>query len=197
MVLAINNSLPAENLKEFIDFVRAAPGKYNYGSGGTGSVNHLVSAAFASRLGLDMIHVPYHGGGPAMIDFLAGRLTMYFGNAGALIPRRNDKRVRIIGVSTCSACRSCQTYPQSRSCCAGFQMAAWRGFLAPAGTPQPTVDKLSGLVQRVSKDPAIIAEITNLGDELLTTTPAQHAKLIADEQKIFADAVAAAGLKRE
>ena len=193
MVLAINSSLPAKNLKEFIDFVRAAPGKYNYGSGGTGSVNHLVSAAFASRLGLDMIHVPYHGGGPAMIDFLAGRLTMYFGNAGELIPRRNDKRLRIIGVSTLQRMPQLPDVPAIAELLPGFQMAAWRGFLAPAGTPQPTVDKLSGLVQRVSKDPAIIAKITNLGDELLTTTPAQHAKLIADEQKIFADAVAAAG----
>ena len=197
MVLAINSSLPAKNLKEFIDFVRAAPGKYNYGSGGTGSVNHLVSAAFASRLGLDMIHVPYHGGGPAMIDFLAGQLTMYFGNAGELIPRRNDKRLRIIGVSTLQRMPQLPDVPAIAELLPGFQMAAWRGFLAPAGTPQPTVDKLSGLVQRVSKDPAIIAKITNLGDELLTTTPAQHAKLIADEQKIFADAVAAAGLKRE
>jgi tripartite-type tricarboxylate transporter receptor subunit TctC len=197
MVLAINSSLPAKNLKEFIDFARVAPGKYSYGSGGTGSVNHLVAAAFASRLGLEMIHVPYHGGGPAMIDFLAGRLTMYFGNAGELIPRRNDKRLRIIGVSSLQRMPQLPDVPAIAELLPGFQMAAWRGFLAPAGTPQPIVDRLSGLVQRASKDPAIIAKITNLGDEVLTTTPAQHAKLIADEQKIYADAVAAAGLKRE
>lgn len=193
MVLAINSSLPAKNLKEFIDFVRAAPAKYTYGSGGTGSVNHLVSAAFASRLGLDMIHVPYHGGGSVMIDFLAGRLTMYFGNAGELIPSRNDKRLRIIGVSSLQRMPQLPDVPAIAELLPGFQVAAWRGFLAPAGTPQPIVDKLSGLVQRASKDPAIIAKITNLGDEVLTTTPAQHAKLIADEQKIYANAVVAAG----
>jgi len=197
MVLAINSGLPAKNLKEFIDFVRTAPGKYSYGSGGTGSVNHLVAAAFASRLGLDMTHVPYHGGGPAMIDFLAGRLTMYFGNAGELIPRRNDKRLRIIGVSSLQRMPQLPDVPAIAELLPGFQMAAWRGFLAPAGTPQPIVEKLSGLLQRTSKDPAIIAKITNLGDEVLTTTSAQHAKLIADEQKIYADAVVAAGLKRE
>jgi tripartite-type tricarboxylate transporter receptor subunit TctC len=132
-----------------------------------------------------------------MIDFLAGRLTMYFGNAGELIPRRNDKRLRIIGVSSLQRMPQLPDVPAIAELLPGFQMAAWRGFLAPAGTPQPIVDKLSGLVQRASKDPAIIAKITNLGDEVLTTTPAQHAKLIADEQKIYANAVVAAGLKRE
>ena len=197
MVLAINSSLPAKTLKEFIDLVHASPGKYTYGSGGTGSVNHLVSAAFASRLGLEMIHVPYHGGGPAMLDFLAGRLTMYFGNAGELIPRRNDERLRIIGVSSLQRMPQFPDVPAIAELLPEFQMAAWRGFLAPAGTPRPIVEKLSDLVQRASKDPAIIAKITNLGDEVLTTTSSQHATLIADEQKIYADAVAAAGLKRE
>lgn len=197
MVLAINSGLPAKNLREFIEFVRASPGKYNYGSGGTGSVNHLVTAAFASRFGLDMVHVPYHGGGPAMLDFLAGRLTMYFGNAGELIPRRNDDRLRIIAVSSLLRMPQLPNVPAVAELLPGFQMAAWRGFVAPAGTPQPIVDRLSDLVQRASKDPAIIAKITNLGDEVLTTTPAEHATLIADEQKIYADAVAAAGLRRE
>lgn len=197
MVLAIQSSLPASNLKEFIALVRANPGKYSYGSGGTGSVNHLVSAAFASRLGLEMIHVPYHGGGPAMLDFLAGRLTMYFGNAGELIPRRNDERLRIVGVSSLERMPQLPDVPAIAELLPNFQMAAWRGFLAPAGTPAPIVDKLSGLLQHASKDPAIAAKITNLGDEVLTTTPAQHAMLIENEQKIYAAAVAAAGLKRE
>jgi tripartite-type tricarboxylate transporter receptor subunit TctC len=197
MVLAINKSLPARDLKQFIDLVRANPGKYNYGSGGTGSVNHLVSAAFASRLGLNMIHVPYHGGGPAMIDFLAGRLAMYFGNAGELIPRRNDDRLRIIAVSSLQRMPQLPDVPAIAELLPNFQMSAWRGFLAPAGTPQPIVERASDLVQRASKDPAIAAKITTLGDEVLTTTPAQHASLIANEQKIYANAVAAAGLKVE
>jgi tripartite-type tricarboxylate transporter receptor subunit TctC len=195
MVLAINSSLPARTLKDFIALVRASPGKYNYGSGGTGSVNHLVSAAFASRLGLDMIHVPYHGGGPAMLDFIAGRLAMYFGNAGELIPHRNDEHLRIIGVSSLQRMPQLPNVPAIAELLPNFQMAAWRGFLAPAGTPQPIVDKVSDLLQRASKDPAIADKITNLGDEVLTTTPAQHAMLIENEQQIFADAVAAAGLK--
>jgi tripartite-type tricarboxylate transporter receptor subunit TctC len=197
MVLAINSSLPARNLKEFIALVRANPGKYNYGSGGTGSVNHLVSAAFAHRLGLDMIHVPYHGGGPAMLDFMAGRLAMYFGNAGELIPRRDDDRLRIIGVSSLARMPQLPNVPAIAELLPNFQMAAWRGFLAPAGTPQPIVDKVSDLLQRASKDPAIAEKITNLGDEVLTTTPAQQAKLIENEQQIYADAIAAAGLKSE
>lgn len=197
MVLAISSSLPAKNLKEFIDLVRANPGKYSYGSGGPGSVNHLVSAAFTSRLGLNMIHVPYHGGGPAILDFLAGRLAMYFGNAGELTIRRDDARLRIIGVSSLQRMPQFPNVPAIAELLPNFRMAAWRGFLAPAGTPQPIIDKVSDLVQRASKDPDIASKITNLGDEVLTTTPAQHAALIEDEQEIYADAIAAAGLKRE
>jgi tripartite-type tricarboxylate transporter receptor subunit TctC len=78
-----------------------------------------------------------------------------------------------------------------------FSMAAWRGFVAPASTPQPIIEKVSSLIQLVSKDPAVAAKISNLGDQVLTTTPAQHAKLIANEQKSYADAIAAAGLERE
>lgn len=197
MVLGISSSLPADNLKAFIALVRANPGKYSYASGGTGSVGHLVSAAFAKKVGLDMVHVPYHGGGPAVLDFLAGRVAMYFGNAGELMPHRDDEHIRLIAVSSERRMPQLPDMPAIAELLPNFSMAAWRGFVAPASTPQPIIEKVSSLIQLVSKDPAVAAKISNLGDQVLTTTPAQHAKLIANEQKSYADAIAAAGLERE
>jgi tripartite-type tricarboxylate transporter receptor subunit TctC len=197
MVLGISSGLPADNLKDFIALVRANPGKYSYASGGTGSVGHLVSAAFARRLGLDMVHVPYHGGGPAILDFLAGRVAMYFGNAGEMMPHRDDEHIRLIAVSSEQRIPQLPDTPSIAELLPNFSMAAWRGFVAPAGTPQPIIDKVSSLIQHASKDPAVAAKISKLGDRVLTTTPAQHATLIANEQVAYAEAIAAAGLERE
>lgn len=195
MVLGVSSSLPAKNLKEFISLVGANPGKYSYASGGIGSVAHLAGAEFVSRLKLGMIHVPYHGGGPAVVELMANRVAMYFGNAGELIPHRDDKRIRLIGVSSERRMQQLPNIPAIDELLPDFQMVAWRGFMAPAGTPQPIIEQVANLIQRTSKDPRVVSMITNLGDETLTTTPAELSKLIANEQKIYADAVAAAGIK--
>jgi tripartite-type tricarboxylate transporter receptor subunit TctC len=197
MVLGISTILAAADLKDFIALMRANPGKYSYASGGIGSVSHLVGAAFVKRMELDMVHVPYRGGGPAVVDFLAGRVAMYFGNVGELMPHRDDQRIRFVAVSSRRRMPQLPDLPAIAELLPSFSMSAWRGLVAPAGTPQPIVEKVSGLIQGASKDPAVIVRIANLGDEVLTTTPAQHAALIAGEQKVYADAIAAAGLERE
>jgi tripartite-type tricarboxylate transporter receptor subunit TctC len=197
MVLAVNASLPVTSVKQLIDLVRANPGKYSYASGGVGSVGHLVTALFVKRAGLDMLHVPYHGGGPAVVDLLGGRVAIYFGNAGELLPHRSDDHIRLIGVSSERRMKQLPDVPAIDEVLPNFELTAWRGFLAPAGTPQPIIDKLADAVQSVSKNPGVVEKITNLGDEVLTTTPAQQAELIRKEQKVYADAIAAAGLKRE
>ncbi len=197
MVLGIASGLPAENLKDFIALIAANPGKYSYGSGGIGSVGHLVSAAFVNKTNLDMVHVPYHGGGPAILDLIAGRMAMYFGNAGELMPHRNDEHIRLIAVSSERRMSQMPDVPAIAELLPGFHMAAWRGLMAPAGTPQPIIDRVNTVIRRVSRDPAVIEKISNLGDEVLTTTPAQHGALIADEQNTYAAAIKDAGLKRE
>jgi tripartite-type tricarboxylate transporter receptor subunit TctC len=140
MILAINAAVPARTLQEFLDHARSHPGQYNYASAGNGSVAHLVGALFVARAKLDMLHVPYRGGGPAVTDLMSGQVAMYFGNSADLLPHAGNDRIRIIGVSTPQRMRQLPNVPAVAEVLPGFELTAWQGFLVPARTPRAIVD---------------------------------------------------------
>ena len=142
MVLAINSQVPAKTLKEFIDYAKANPGKLNYGSPGSGSVGHLVAALFVARAGIDIMHVPYKGGGPAMTDLLGGQIPMLFGNSGEVMSNAKNDRIRIIAVSTAQRMKQLPNTPAVAELLPGFEMTAWQGTLAPARTPRAVIDEM-------------------------------------------------------
>ena len=197
MVLAISAQLPPRTLKEFIDYAKARPGKLNYGSPGPGSVGHLVAALFVARAGIDVVHVPYKGGGPAMADFLGGQLEMLFGNSGEVMSNAKSERIRIIGVSTKERMKQLPDTPAVAELIPGFEMTAWQGTLAPAKTPRHIIDTLSKAIQEISRDPAVIKRLDEVGVESTTTTPEQMAEIIRSEQAVYAEAVKAAGLMKK
>ncbi len=194
MVLAISSQLPSRTLKEFLEHARSMPGKLNYGSPGEGSVGHLVAALFVARAGLNVVHVPYKGGGPAMADLLGGQIPMLFGNSGEVMANAKSDRIRIIAVSTAQRMRQLPGIPTVAEFLPGFEMTAWQGTLAPARTPRATVETLSTAIQALSKDPAVIERLEQFGVESTTTTPEQMAAIIRAEQPVYAEAVKAAGL---
>ena len=196
MVLAINASVPAQNLREFIDYAKRNPGKLNYGSSGTGSVAHLVAALFAARAGLDMVHIPYKGGGASVTDLMGGQIPMLFGNAGEVLSNAKNERIRIIGVSTQQRMKQLPNVPSVAEVLPGFEMTAWQGTLAPARTPKAIIDVLANAIQALSKDPTFIERMEQAGADTTTTTPEQMAAIIRSEQAIYAEAVKAAGLAK-
>jgi tripartite-type tricarboxylate transporter receptor subunit TctC len=197
MILAINAKVPAASLQEFLAYARANPGKLNYASAGSGSVAHLVGALFVARAKLDMLHVPYRGGGPAATDLISGQIAMYFGNSADLLAHAGNERIRIIAVSTPQRMRQLPNVPTVGEVIPGFEMTAWQGFLAPARTPQPVIDRLAREVQSITKEPAVIEKLGSVGVEAISTSPAQFVELIKKEQPIYAEAIKAAGLKRD
>jgi tripartite-type tricarboxylate transporter receptor subunit TctC len=196
MILAINAKVPARTLKEFIAYANTSPGKYAYASAGTGSVAHLVGALFVARAKLDMLHVPYRGGGPAVTDLMGGQIAMYFGNSADLLPHAANDAIRIIGVSTPQRMRQLPNVPAINEVLPGFEMTAWQGFLAPAGTPRAIVDLLAREIQNIAREPGVIDKLGSVGVDAISTSPAQFLDLIRNEQGIYAEAITAAGLKR-
>ena len=196
MVLAIHAQVPARTLREFIDYARAMKGKLNFASPGEGSVGHLVAALFLARAGLDMVHVPYKGGGPAMADLIGGQVPMLFGNSGEVMTHAKNERIRILAVSTAQRLRTASTIPTVAEVLAGFEMTAWQGMLAPAKTPRTVIDAVSSAIQSIAREPAVVERLEQLGVEPMGTTPDQMTSIIRSEQPVYAEAVRAAGLGR-
>ncbi len=196
MVLAINAKLPAKNLKEFIEYARANPGKISYGSSGTGSVGHLVGALFGARAGLDMVHIPYKGGGAVMADLLAGHLQMIFGNSGEVMAQAKNENIRVLAVSSTARMKQLPNTPAIAEILPGFEMTAWQGTLAPAATPRSIIDILAKAIMELSKEPGVIDKLEQSGVLSTTTTPEQMAVIIKEEQSGYAEAVKAAGLSK-
>jgi tripartite-type tricarboxylate transporter receptor subunit TctC len=195
MILAVNVAMPVHSLSEFIEHVKANPGKFTYSSAGTGSVGHLVGALFVARAGLEALHVPYRGAGPATEALIGGHVDFYFGNSADLLPHAKDDHIRIIAVSTQKRMPQLPDVPAVNEVIPGFQMSAWQGFLAPANLPRPIIDRLEKEISSIAKEPAIVAKLAAAGVEATSTTEAQFKQIIHDEQGIYADAVQAAGLK--
>ena len=196
-VLAIHASVPAKNLAEFIAWAKANPGKVNYGTGGPGTVGHLISASFGVRAGLDLVHVPYKGGSQTVTDLLTGQVHMYFGNSSELLPFANSDKVRLIAVGTLARVKQLPDTPTVAEVLPGFKMPAWNGLLAPAGTPRAIIERVAREALAAARDPAIGKKLFDLGIEPGAAGPDDLAAIIRDEQTIYSAAVKAAGISAE
>jgi len=194
MILAINAQVPAKTLTEFIAYGKANQGKISYGSSGTGSVGHLVGALFGARAGLDIVHIPYKGGGPVMSDLLGGQIPMLFGNSAEVMGSAKNPRLRILAVSSKERMKQLPDTPTVSEFLPNFEMTAWQGTLAPVKTPKAIIDLVSNAIQELSKDPKVIETLGSYGVDALTTTPEQMAAMIKGELPIYTEAVKAAGL---
>ncbi len=145
-LIGIKSSLPVNTLHEFIAYVKARPGEFNYGTAGVGGNVHLNSALFLSRAGLDMTAIPYKSGAPAMAGLVAGEVEMYFGNASELMLHTETKSVRILAISTQQRIAQLPDIPTVAETFPGFDTSSWNGFLAPAGTPTPILETVEKLV---------------------------------------------------
>jgi len=196
MILAINSNLPPKTLKEFIEYVKANPGKISYGSSGTGSVGHLVGALFATRAGLNIVHIPYKGGGAVMQDLLGGQIQMIFGNSGEVLAAAKSDRLRILAVSSQQRMKQLPNMPAVAEVIQGFEMTAWQGTLVPARTSRAVIDLLANAIMDLSKSPEVLERMEGWGVESTTVTPEQMQDIIRAEFPIYLEAVKAAGLSK-
>ena len=197
-VMAVHKSVPATNVRDFAEFIRKNPGKFNYASGGSGTVSHLSAALFAKRANLDMAHVSYKGGGPAVVDLLGGQVQMYFGNLSELAPHTAGGQIRIIGVSSLQRAKQLPEVPTvAESGFAGFKTLTWNGLVAPAGTPAAVVNRVAAAVKDMLNSPETVARLQQMGVDPIGDTPAQFAETLKADLATWSEAARASNLKIE
>ncbi|NQW83645.1 MAG: tripartite tricarboxylate transporter substrate binding protein [Alcaligenaceae bacterium] len=196
-VLVVRPDLPIHNLKEFIEYARANPGKLSYGSVGIGSTTHLAGEILATMADVKMLHVPYKGAAPVMNDLLGGQINCTFLNIAALLPYIKSGQVRAIGVSTLKRSSLLPELPAIAETYPGFEVNSWYGMMAPAKTPAHIVERLQKEVAKILQLPEIVQSLQASGLSPEGTTPAQYATQIQTDLKRWQTVVAKAGIEKQ
>jgi len=197
-VMGIHKSVPATNLSEFVAYMRKNPGKFNYASGGSGSVSHLSAALFVKRADLDMTHISYKGGAPAVTDLLGGNVQMYFGNFSELYPHVSGGNIRIIGVSSDKrAAQLPQVATIAESGFPGFKTVTWNGLMAPAGTPPAVIARLAEAVKEALASEGTQSKFQQMGVDVIGSSPREFAETLRADIATWSEAAKAANLKME
>ena len=164
-ILVVHPSVPAKNVREFTDYVKANPGKVNYGSAGSGSLQHVAGALFQKQIGGQMVHVAYKGGAPANADLVAGHVQAVFGPIVELLPFVKAGSVRVLGVTSSKRSPVFPDAPPIAADVPGYTIGTWHGMFAPKGTSPAMVDGMNKAVVAVLGDPAVRSRLLELGLE--------------------------------
>jgi tripartite-type tricarboxylate transporter receptor subunit TctC len=197
LALAVNAKMPINSVQELIDYAKKNPGKLSYGSSGVGSGHHICGELLKQKTGIDMVHVPYRGGAPAVQDLVAGQIPVAFGTLPALLPHVANGSIRIIASAEKGRLSDFPNLPAINEIVPGVYNIGWSGLLAPAGTPKPIVDKLSTVMNAALKLPDVKTKMKVQGLEPLSNTPAEFASLISNEVDYWAKVIPSIGLQAE
>jgi len=198
VVLVVNSSFPAASVKELVSQAKANPGKIHYASGGNGSAQHLPMEMFKLSAGIDLVHVPYKGLGPAFNDVVAGQIPVMFAGMSNVFPHLKSGRIRALAIGGAKRSDAMPEVPTMQEAgVAGFDYAAWAGFLAPAGTPASLIDKISNDLRRVLGLPEVREKLVALGFEVSPGTPQELGAKIEREMAKVAKVVQDAGIRAD
>jgi tripartite-type tricarboxylate transporter receptor subunit TctC len=198
LVLGVHRSVPAATLKEFIDWVKTRPAKsVNFASGGTGTSTHLVAELFFRRAGLQLTHIPYKGGAPALQDLLAGHVQAYFGNPAEFLAQAGSGNIKVLATSGEKRLPELPDAPALNESIAGLSLVTWNGLAFRKGTPKEEVERLSQAIQRVTRQPEYAAGMHKLGISPIGDTPEQFGATIRRDRLLWDEAIEVAGIKQE
>jgi tripartite-type tricarboxylate transporter receptor subunit TctC len=194
-IMAVNPSVPAKTVSEFIAYAKVNPSKVNMGSGGNGTAGHLSGELFKMMAGVNMIHVPYRGEALALTDLLGGQVQVMFGTMPASIEYIRAGKLRPLAVTTASRLEALPDIPTVGEFVAGYEASGWQGLGAPRNTPVEIVDKLNKEINAGLADSKMRARVADMGGTVLTGSPADFGKLIADETEKWGKVVKFSGAK--
>lgn len=196
-VMEINPALPVRSVADFIAYAKQNPGKVSFGSGGAGTSVHMCGELFKMLTGVDMVHVPYRGAAPAVMDLIAGHVHVVFDNLPGSIEYIRAGKLRALAVTTEKRAEALPDVPTLGEAVPGYEASAWFGLGATKGTPGEIVDKLNAAVNAALVDPRIAAKLAELGGTPMKMTPAEFTKHVSDETEKWGKVVKFAGAKAE
>ena len=194
-VMAVNPSVPAKTVPEFIAYAKANPGKINMASSGNGSSTHIAGELFKMMTGVDMVHVPYRGNAPALVDLLGGQVQVYFVTTPASIEYIRAGTLRALAVTTATRADALPDIPTVGDFVPGYEASAWYGVGVPKRTPVDLIDRLNTQINAALANPRIKSRLADLGGTPLVGSPADFARLIAAETEKWAKVVKFANIK--
>ena len=193
-LLVVHPSVPAKTVKEFIAFAKTRPGQLNYASAGIGTPPHLSGELFKTMAGINIVHVPYKGNGPAYTDLIGGHVSVMFPTIPTAIPHVRAGKLRALAVTTRSRTPIAPELPPiSESGVPGYEVSSWYGLLAPAGTPAAVISRLQREIAKVLRSPDVGEKLTAQGLDLVGNTPEEFAAVIRSEIVKWARVIKASG----
>jgi tripartite-type tricarboxylate transporter receptor subunit TctC len=197
-ILAVHPSLPVKSVKELVSLARAKPGQINYASAGSGTSTHLAAVLFEHLGRVKMVHVPFKGGGPAIVALLSGEVPVTFGTAASVSPHTKTGRLRGLAVTSGKRSAVLPDLPTiAEGGLAGYEMLNWLGLFAPTGTPRPVVDRLAAESLRILRVPEVAQRFHAQGAEPSPLGTDEFAPFVKSEVEKWAKVVAATGMKAE
>jgi len=198
LLIAVNSAAPVHSVAELIALANSKPGELNYGSPGTGTPPHLASALFIHGAHLNVVHVPYAGAPAAMLDLIAGRLTFTFGTLNVQLPQVKVGRIRALAVTSATRLEALPEIPTvAESGLPGFEYIGWLGIAAPAGTPQPIIERLQREIALVLLTDEARKYFASVGREPVASTPAAFAAFIRAEHAKWGQVIRESNIKAE
>jgi len=197
LVMVVHPSLPAKSVPEFITYAKANPRKLSMASPGNGSPNHVSGELFKMMTGVDMVHVPYRSGGPALTDLLGGQVQVMFPAIVSSIEYVRAGRLRALAVTAATRSDELPDIPTVAEFVPGYEASNWFGLCAPNATPAEIVEKLNKEINAGLADPKIKSRLAELGGTILSSSPAGFGKLIADDTEKWAKVITSTGIKPE
>ncbi len=195
-MLAVQSGLNVKNVQEMVALAKAQPGKLTYGTGGAGTPQHMAGELFNTMAGIRIVHVPYKGPPPSLLDLVGGRLTAVFAILSSALPLTRSEKIRALAVTSLQRSGAAPDVPTlSESGLPGFEATSWFALLAPAGTPQPIIRKIHGETVKALAQPDVRTRLTDMGMDVVGSTPEQLTAIMRSELPKRAKVVKESGAK--
>ncbi|WP_151637789.1 Bug family tripartite tricarboxylate transporter substrate binding protein [Noviherbaspirillum aerium] len=195
--MVVHPSVPAKNVKEFIAYVKANPGKIAYATAGNGSTNHLSAALFQKATGIDMLHVPYKGGQPAVTDTVAGHTQLLFSAGTQTLSHVKAGKLNLLAVTESKRSPLLPNVPTVGETVPGYELAVWYGAFGPAGMPPKVVARLNTEINRILALPEVREKMAGIGVEVVQSTPDQFANVLKADAEKYAKVIRELDIKAE